>query len=244
LSGKCWKKREICGFAHPEGGGKTKPIARSGTPRQCLDCRFQPRIGVRGDKIADWGQASGGTPALRPGVSGLRGPTVQNEPNFGGAGRDGASGTRGNCAKRTQFRDRGRASGVDPGKRSQFPAPAGAVRRARDSRCLRGSQLRKTNPIWLGSTGGRVPLGPKVQNEANLGPGGGRGTGHAKRTQFRGVGRPVEYPAFHYSIIPPFQSDAVRAKQSQSPTVPGFGWPLSRLRAIMAARRWAGHQRN
>jgi hypothetical protein len=34
-------------------------------------------------------------------------------------------------------------------------------------------------------------------------------------TQFRGVGGRAEYPAFRYSIIPPFRSDACGAKQSQ-----------------------------
>ena len=28
--------------------------------------------------------------------------------------------------------------------------------------------------------------------------------------------RPAEYPSFHYSIIPPFQSDAKRAKRTQT----------------------------
>jgi hypothetical protein len=36
-----------------------------------------------------------------------------------------------------------------------------------------------------------------------------------KQTQFHGVGRPVEYPAFHCSIIPPFQTGSYRAKQTQ-----------------------------
>ncbi len=27
LSGKCWKERKICGIAHQEGGGRTKPIS-------------------------------------------------------------------------------------------------------------------------------------------------------------------------------------------------------------------------
>jgi hypothetical protein len=39
---------------------KTKPIARSGAPRRCLDCGLRPRIGVRGDNIADWRQTCGG----------------------------------------------------------------------------------------------------------------------------------------------------------------------------------------
>jgi hypothetical protein len=37
----------------------------------------------------------------------------------------------------------------------------------------------------------------------------------------REVGRPTEYPAFRYSIIPPFQSNADDAKQTQFREVNG-----------------------
>jgi hypothetical protein len=64
------------------------------------------------------------------------------------------------CAKQTQFRDPGRASGADRAKRTQFAAPAGALRRAGGGRCLRGSQLCKTNPI----SGGRdTPPSPRPE---------------------------------------------------------------------------------
>jgi hypothetical protein len=47
---------------------------------------------------------------------------------------------------------------------------------------------------------------------ASPGPRWGKDT---KRTQFWGVGRWVESPLFRYSIIPPFPSDANRAKRTQ-----------------------------
>jgi hypothetical protein len=63
--------------------------------------------------------------------------------------------------------------------------------------CGLGTALRPT-ALGLG--------GPIVQNEANSsGRPGRRRAKCAKRTQFRTVGWPTEYPSFHYSIIPPFQ---------------------------------------
>jgi hypothetical protein len=47
--------------------------------------------------------------------------------------------------------------------------------------------------------------------------GGEPGDNDAKRTQFRGTRRPAEYPVFHYSIIPPFQTGTDRAKRTQFP---------------------------
>jgi hypothetical protein len=107
--------------------------------------------------IADRGQTSGGTPALRPAASDPRanrakrtqfgGRNVRNEPNFpiadfglriGTDLRRDARPARTHCAKRTQFRRSARA-------------PA-------DEMC-------KTKPIW-GPAGGR---GAGVQNEPNFG---------------------------------------------------------------------------
>jgi len=65
-----------------------------------------------------------------------RGANVQNEPNLGQPGW---------------------RPGADYAKRSQFPAPAGAVRGRRRGRCLRASQLCKTNPIWPGRGRARSP---------------------------------------------------------------------------------------
>ncbi len=162
------------------------------------------------------------------GGRGRRGRSVQDEPNFGpawaGPGLQWAK-----DAKRTQF------GGVKCAKRSQSgsaglacegkscetnPIPAGRARRG-----LRGGgRLCETNPIWGNPAGVR---GAVVQNAPNFarapgngrgrpGPGGSAGTNGAKRTQFRGVGQRVQYSSFHCSIIPPSQSDANRAKRSQS----------------------------
>ena len=95
------------------------------------------------------------------------------------------------------------------------------------------------NEPSLGQPGwdGAWDRGPFVRNEAKLGMAGVCGqrqslcvgqlrqtVERAKRTQFRRADRPGEYPAFHYSIIPPFQSDADCAEQSQfPPTVPRDG---------------------
>ncbi len=90
----------------------------------------------------------------------------------------------------------------------------------------REARLRKTKPD-LGSMGHLGTAHPgarlcKTNPIPSERPGMGRGRARlprakgAKRTQFRGAGRPVEYPSFHYSIIPPSQSDADCAKQSQS----------------------------
>jgi hypothetical protein len=106
-------------------------------------------------------------------------------------------------AKRTQFLDCGLRI-----ERTRSGASArGEMRKTnpisgRRARCragtpnLRRGETCKTNPIWPGR--GRAP-------EAKC----------TKRTQFPRVGRWVESPLFHYSIIPPFQSNAVRAKRTQ-----------------------------
>jgi len=52
--------------------------------------------------------------------------------------------------------------------------------------------------------------GRTAQNKPNL-----AGVKCAKRSQFRRAGRPAEYPAFHYSIIPPSRSEAYCAKRTQ-----------------------------
>ncbi len=75
-----------------------------------------------------------------PGIQAPAGPNVRNEPNSRRGGWDGASGTRDECAKR-----------------SQLPAPAGAVHGRRRGRCFQRSQLCKTNPIWPGRGRARSP---------------------------------------------------------------------------------------
>ena len=130
-------------------------------------------------------------------------------------------GTRGECAKRSQFGAVRLASGGElcktknkarlgqdgtSGRRSAREGANGAkrtqfARRCRVGRGLGGvgrGELCETNPIWPGLGGTRSPLGERC-----------------KTNPISGVGRRVEYPSFHYSIIPPFQSGANRAKQSQ-----------------------------
>jgi hypothetical protein len=94
--------------------------------------------------------------------------------------------------------------------------------------------LCKTNPILAGQPGpGRVECAKQTQLPKAGHRGGVRQAGrlgpvdYAKRTQFRLVGPPGaecakqtqfpgrDTPLFHYSIIPPSQSDTGRAKQSQ-----------------------------
>lgn len=76
----------------------------------------------------------------------------------------------------------------------------------------------QTNPISEGVSSLKFHVlsraeGSTVQSRANFGQNGTSGerrireTNCAKQTQFRRLGRPVEYPPFHYSIIPPFQAD-------------------------------------
>jgi hypothetical protein len=150
------------------------------------------------------------------------------------------------CAEQTQFRPRPdtprvaktpygvTTSGGIRAKRTQFPPPQAYAE----------GRMPKTNPILpvggrvteeivqneakLGEAGacGQSQLscgawlgrGAKRAKRTQFGPAGGRTpeTRRAKRTQFRRVGRWVESPLFHYSIIPPFQCDAGRAKRSQT----------------------------
>jgi hypothetical protein len=62
----------------------------------------------------------------------------------------------------------------------------------------------------------------------------GGGSQWYKQTQFQGVGRPAQYPAFHYSILPPFQSDVDRAKRTQ------FGAGNRAKQTQFALERWEG----
>ncbi len=62
---------------------KTKPIARSGAPRRCLDCRL---------RISDWPRTSGGAPdcakrtQFHRSTRGPGGRNAQNEPNLPAGG--------------------------------------------------------------------------------------------------------------------------------------------------------------
>jgi hypothetical protein len=98
----------------------------------------------------------------------------------------------------------------------------------------------KTNPI-RGDAGGTRPQGRRTRGKC------------AKRSQFHqpergpwGEGRTCETnpiptrqdsPAFHYSIIPPFQSDADCAKRTQFPAVPGGTRPQARGTRGKCAKR-------
>ena len=91
-------------------------------------------------------------------------------------------------------RSRGRLCETNPISRLRIAdrLAAGHPPRALPRR-TRAGRLCKTNPIALGARRAKC----------------------AKRTQFPGVGRRAGYPAFHYSIIPPFQSDVDGAKRTQ-----------------------------
>jgi hypothetical protein len=131
----------------------------------------------------------------------------------------------------------GRGWGYDRAKQSQF-AGRGRARQG------------------PGDGGREVPTREEaiMRNKAELGRTGVRGQGQlscvgrprrkverAKQTQFPGVGQPVEYSAFHYSIIPPFRSDADCVKRTQFPAVRPKRWmwipPPHACRTPMAAFR-------
>jgi hypothetical protein len=108
-------------------------------------------------------------------------------------------------------------AGPDPrwakdAKQTQFPATPGGTRAE-----------------------GRRGVGAIVRNKPNLGgrPGPQRAK-CAKRTQVRGVGRRVEYPPFHYSVIPPFQFDADCAT---SPRCPASGNKANHRQSLPRAQR-------
>jgi len=52
-----------------------------------VDCAKQTQLLDCGLWIGDWPRTRGGTPTLRPAISGLHGPVVQNEANSAPAGR-------------------------------------------------------------------------------------------------------------------------------------------------------------
>jgi len=113
--------------------------------------------------------------------------------------------------------------GLRIGDRSATEGPLPRAAAAPDGRMC------KTNPICPAVPGGpashlRPQAPPKavVRNEANSRRGRlGRALGdEGRRCKTKPISgrRPVEYPAFHFSIIPPFQSDADCVRQSQSAT--------------------------
>jgi hypothetical protein len=120
----------VCGTASPGSETcETKPIRGRPDRRPGADCAKRSQF-----------------PA-GPGGMGPRGreAIVQNEANLlRGQGRPSPRPEALTLPPTGRFRG-------SLAKRSQFPAPAGAVRRGGGGRCLRGSQLRKTNPI----SGGR-----------------------------------------------------------------------------------------
>jgi hypothetical protein len=148
----------------------------------------------------------------------------KTKPNLGGLGYVGkgrcrlGGGSAGDKMRKTnpispgrrvsvQNKTKSRPSGQGVGRgRPTYEEPKRAKRtQLGPLQAVDGGQMRKTKPIWLGC--GRAP-------EAKC----------AKRTQIRRVGRWVESPLFHYSIIPLFQSDAGRAKRTQ--LGPAAGAPL------------------
>jgi hypothetical protein len=123
-------------------------------------------------------------------------------------------------------------------KTNPIPGPAGwdGAARARDARkCAKRSQFRPLRPSRapiipvFQQSSVPVPAGANAQNEPNSRRRRvGRGLGdEGRRCKTKPISgrRPVEYPAFHYSIIPPFQSDADRAEESRS--AGGRDTPLS-----------------
>jgi hypothetical protein len=134
---------------------------------------------------------------------------------------NGASGrsvvrNKANCAKRTQFRPSARewaqTAGTAEGETCKTnPIGPGVAGVPAGERC-------KTNPISSSLTETRRPnCAKQSQTWAGWDIWGRRirGGDCAKRTQFRRVGRRVEPPLFHYSIIPRFQSDVEGAKRTQ-----------------------------
>jgi hypothetical protein len=93
----------------------------------------------------------------------------------------------GGCGQRQLLRGAWLGRGVERAKRTQFCSTGGTRLRIGDC----GLRIRRRRP---GADGG----------------------GKMRKTNPIWLGRWVESPLFHYSIIPPFQSDAGRAKRTQS----------------------------
>jgi hypothetical protein len=180
-------------------------------------CKTNPIPRLR---IADSGQTCGGTPALRPAASSPRRPIVQNKANFTGRPGPQGRGTRGNCAKRTQF-----------------PATPGGTRAAK----LRifDFGLRIEYRVGLGPPGlrpsGRWP-GGGCTNKPNLPPAGGQSRRGDLLRQTNPICAAPAVGTVHHSPIPSFQDSnsparsrgAYCAKQSQFPAVPGGTGPQGR----------------
>jgi hypothetical protein len=171
---------------------KTKPIARTGAPRRCPG--GAGRHGARG--TGHEGQMCQTNP-IWPGRP-ARGPGGRESPT----GHDGA--------KQSQFWPRQNEGQVVCGK---------GVMAHRTCNRLRQNKANFPPTAPEGRGMGEPPAEPALRrmapNKPNLpaGPGGG---GHASIVRHRldaplretkpisGCGPGVEYPAFHYSIIPPF----------------------------------------
>ena len=150
--------------AHARGPGKTKPM-----------CPARPEMGASGR-----GRLRRTNP-ICPGPR--RVPTTQKcetNPNLGGVGRAGASGTRGECANRTRFRLRcvawclrhevlEWAGRIGYTKRTSFWVPARSSARAggaarRDRACLGGPEPISGPPNVQRHAGDRTERGCSASN--------------------------------------------------------------------------------
>jgi hypothetical protein len=178
---------------------KTNPISPVGRGPRGAKCAKRTQF-RRADRPEPGGWLCKQTqlPAMcRSGDLRSREPSVPNKANlsitdcgFRIADWRHTSGGAANCAKRTQF---------------------GAARPA----CGRRSV--QTKPIWRTDRARRSQSGGRnVQNEPNLPPDGQTGLRLEPIVQnepnSEEAGRRGEYPAVHYSIIPPFQSDETISK--------------------------------
>jgi len=138
-------------------------------------------------------------------------PTAQNKPNF----RDRATGTRGNCAKQTQFCRADRPEPrADHAKQSQF-LDCG-LRIGDEPTAVRAKQS-QFRPGWAGG----AARGTACTNKANFSRQGRRGGSCAEQTQFGG--RIVRNKP-NFGAMPP-ETEADCAKQTQ------FGWRGRRVRS-------------
>jgi hypothetical protein len=189
-------------------------------------CKTNPIPGPAG-----WDGAGGawGVGQSRETKPNLGAPGVSGDRRAGGAYRakqsQFTSGTRKTIAKAfgldAATRHRGKCA-----KRTQFPAVPGGMRpggRGTWAKCAKRSQF----PA--------LPRGTRPEARATRAK-------CAKRTQFPPLGR-GEPPSFHYSIIPPCQSPANRAKRTQfGQARPGSGGRLCETNPIpgYAGRAEAG----